>query len=120
MQWPKRGKAGQIGPAQRKSVEGMYVGCRGQGRGSSWAQELWYSQVRVQPVLQRIISSQLKSRLSSVTRSSLCSKSHYKTSIVVRGIVHAFAELLNASRGTGDAWKLVCSPQKRAQTWRAA
>src|SRR5882757_9992896 len=54
MQWPERGKAGRIGPAQRKSVEGMYVGCRGQGRGSSWAQELWYSQVRVQPVLQRI------------------------------------------------------------------
>jgi len=57
MQWPERGKAGRIGPAQRKSVEGMYVGCRGQGRGSSWAQELWYSQVRVQPVLQRITGS---------------------------------------------------------------
>ena len=54
MQWPERGKAGRIGPAQRKSVEGMYVGCRGQGRGSSWAQELWYSQVRVQLVLQHI------------------------------------------------------------------
>ena len=54
MQWPERGKAGRIGPAQRKSVEGMYVGCRGQGRGSSWAQELWYSLVRVQPVLQCI------------------------------------------------------------------
>ena len=75
--------------------------------------------LRVQPVLQRIISSQLKSRLSSVIRSSLCSKSRYGTSIVVGGIVHAFAELLNASRGTGNAWDLVSSPPKHAQTWRA-
>ena len=119
MQWPERGKAGRIGPAQWKSVEKAYVGCRGQGRGSSWPQRLWYSLVRAQPVLQRIISSKLKYRLSSVTRSSLCSKSHYGTSIVVRGIVHAFAEPLIASRGTGDAWEPVCNPQKHAETWRA-
>lgn len=75
--------------------------------------------LRVQPVLQRIISSQLKSRLSSVIRSSLCSKSRYGTSVVVGGIVHAFAEPLNALRGTGDALDLVCDPLKHAQTWRA-
>jgi len=48
--------ARESGPDRAGAVEkrrGMYVGL-GTGRGSSWAQELWYSLVRVQLVLQRI------------------------------------------------------------------
>jgi len=66
MQWPEHGKVGQIGLVQRKSVDKMYVGCRGQGRGSRWAQELWYSLVHVQPVLQCICDEDMPMTLFPV------------------------------------------------------
>jgi len=63
---PEHGKLGQIGLAQRKSIDKMYVGVGGQGRGYSWPQRLWYSLVCIQLVLQHI------NRSISIGRVDMC------------------------------------------------